>query len=153
MTGEIWGDYAIKVHALKGVLANLGAERLSQWAAKLEKASKTGDDPSLAMCREETLPFGADLREFRYKLQQTSLFASSGTAEGKKPGDTQFLKEQIGLLKEACANYSFGDTKKIIAALGEYAWDDETGKELENIRQFIVSLDYDKALEGMNRLL
>jgi hypothetical protein len=105
------------------------------------------------MCREETAPFGADLREFRGRLLQTSLFASSGTEEGKKPGDMQFLKEQITLLKEACTHYSFGETKKIMAALGEYGWDAETGKELENIRQFIVSLDYEKALEGMNRLL
>jgi signal transduction histidine kinase/CheY-like chemotaxis protein/HPt (histidine-containing phosphotransfer) domain-containing protein len=153
LKGEIWQDYVIKVHALKGVLANIGAERLSQWAAKLEKASKAGDDPSLAMCREETGPFCTNMREFRDKLHKTALFASSATEEGKKPGDMQFLKEQITLLKEACASYSFGDTKKIIASLGEYEWDADTGKELENIRQFVVSLDYDKALEGMNRLL
>jgi signal transduction histidine kinase/CheY-like chemotaxis protein/HPt (histidine-containing phosphotransfer) domain-containing protein/HAMP domain-containing protein len=154
MKEETWQDYAIKVHALKGVLANIGMERLSQWAAKLEKASKAGDDESLAMCREETLPFSADLSKFRDKLRHTSLFAApSGTEKGKKPGDMQFLKEQIGLLKEACTSYSFGDTKKIIAALGEYEWDGETGKELENIRQFVVSLDYEKALEGMARLL
>jgi signal transduction histidine kinase/DNA-binding NarL/FixJ family response regulator/HPt (histidine-containing phosphotransfer) domain-containing protein/HAMP domain-containing protein len=154
MKGEIWGDYAIKVHALKGVMANLGAGNLSQWAAKLEKASKAADDPSLALCREETTPFCADLREFRDSLRRTSLFKSpADTEEGKKSGDMQFLKEQIGLLKEACVSYSFGETKKIITALGEYEWDAETGKELENIRQFIVSLDYDKALEGMNRLL
>jgi signal transduction histidine kinase/CheY-like chemotaxis protein/HPt (histidine-containing phosphotransfer) domain-containing protein/HAMP domain-containing protein len=151
---ENWQDYAIKVHALKGVLANIGMERLSQWAAKLEKASKAGDDESLAACRAETLPFSVDLGKFRDKLRQTALFAApSGAEESKKPGDRQFLKEQIGLLKEACTSYSFGDTKKIIAALGEYEWDAETGKELENIRQFVVSLDYDKALEGMARLL
>jgi CheY-like chemotaxis protein/HPt (histidine-containing phosphotransfer) domain-containing protein len=154
MTEEIWKDYAIKVHGLKGVLANLGAEGLSQWAAKLEKASKTGDDPSLAICREETRPFNADIRTFRDKLRRTSLFETpAGTAESKKPPDTQFLKEQIGLLKEACTKYSFGDTKNIMAGLGEYEWDAETEKELENIRQFIVSLDYDKALEGINNLL
>jgi hypothetical protein len=93
------------------------------------------------------------MRGFRDKLRQTSLFKSPGTEESKKTGDTQFLKEQIGLLKDACTNYSFGDTKKIITSLGEYEWDTETTKELENIRQFVVSLDYDKALEGMNRLL
>jgi signal transduction histidine kinase/DNA-binding NarL/FixJ family response regulator/HAMP domain-containing protein len=154
MQEEVWGDYAIKIHALKGVTANIGAEKLSQWAAKLEKASKSGDIVSLAICREETAPFSAELGKFRDRLRWTSLFAApSGAEKGKKPGDMQFLKEQIGLLKEACANYSFGDTKKITAALGEYEWDTETGKELDNIRQFIVSLDYDKALEGMNRLL
>jgi HPt (histidine-containing phosphotransfer) domain-containing protein len=150
---ENWQDYVIKIHALKGVLANIGAERLSQWAAKLEKASKAGDETSLAMCREETGPFSADMRGFRDKLRQTSLFSSQGKEESKKPGDMQFLKEQIGLLKDACINYSFGETKKIITNLGEYEWDNETTKELENIRQFVLSLDYDKALEGMNRLL
>jgi signal transduction histidine kinase/DNA-binding response OmpR family regulator/HAMP domain-containing protein len=149
----IWKDYTIKVHALKGVLANIGAKGLSQWAAKLEKASKTGDDFSPETCKEETRPFCADLCEFRDKLRRTSLFESPVT-DGEKPrGDTQFLKGQIELLKEACIKYSFGDTKKIIAVLGEYKWDDETEKELERIRHFMVSLDYDKALEGMNSLL
>jgi hypothetical protein len=74
--------------------------------------------------------------------------------KGEKPGgDVQFLKEQIALLKEACLKYSFGDTKKIIAALGEYGWDTETEKELEQISRFTVSFDYEKALEGIDRLL
>jgi signal transduction histidine kinase/CheY-like chemotaxis protein/HPt (histidine-containing phosphotransfer) domain-containing protein/HAMP domain-containing protein len=155
MKSETWEDYAIKAHALKGVLANIGAEKLSQWAYRLEKASKAGSDFSPALCQEETLPFNAELREFQNSLHRVSLFdAPSGKGKDKKPkGDTQFLREQIEILKEACMKYSFGDTKKIIAALGEYEWDADTERELENIRQFTVSLDYDKALEGIGRLV
>jgi signal transduction histidine kinase/CheY-like chemotaxis protein/HPt (histidine-containing phosphotransfer) domain-containing protein/HAMP domain-containing protein len=155
MKSKNWGDYAIKAHALKGVLANIGAEKLSQWAYRLEKASKAGNEFSPALCQEETLPFNAELREFQNSLRRTSLFeAPSGAKKDEKHrGDMQFLREQITILKEACNKYSFGDTKKIIAALGEYEWDTDTERELENIRQFTVSLDYDKALEGIDRLV
>jgi CheY-like chemotaxis protein/HPt (histidine-containing phosphotransfer) domain-containing protein len=150
-----WGDYAIKVHALKGVLANIGAERLSKWAAKLEKASKQGAEFSPDTCREETQPFIAELAEFRDKLRSTSLIVSpSAEEESEKPkGEAQFLKEQMAMLKDACIKYSFKETKAIIAGLQDFEWDAEIKKELEDIRQFTVSLDYDKALEGINRLL
>ncbi|MDR0312251.1 MAG: response regulator [Treponema sp.] len=155
MKSEAWPDYSIKAHALKGVLANIGAEELSKWAFKLEKASKPGNDFSPALCQEETLPFNEELRVFQKNLHKTLLFeAASNAGKDEKPkGDIQFLREQIVILKEACMKYSFGDTKKIIATLGEYEWDAETEKELENIHQFTISLDYDKALEGMERLL
>jgi CheY-like chemotaxis protein/HPt (histidine-containing phosphotransfer) domain-containing protein len=150
-----WGDYAIKVHALKGVLANIGAERLSKWAAKLERASKPGGEFSPDTCREETHPFMADLTEFRDKLRSTSLIVTpTAEEESSKPaGETQFLKEQMALLKDACGKYSFKVIKEIIAGLGEYKWEEDTQKELENIRDLTVSLDYDKALDGINRLL
>jgi signal transduction histidine kinase/FixJ family two-component response regulator/HPt (histidine-containing phosphotransfer) domain-containing protein len=150
-----WGDYAIKVHALKGVLANIGAERLSKWAAKLEKASKQGADFSPDTCREETHPFMAELTEFRDKLRQTSLIETPSVEdESDKPkGETGFLKEQMQRLKDACGKYAFKEIKEIIAGLGNYGWDEDTQKELENIRDLTVSLDYDKALEGINRLL
>jgi CheY-like chemotaxis protein len=91
LKGEIWGDYAIKIHALKGVCANIGAEKLSQRAAALEKASKAGDEESLAMCREETQPFSTDLCAFRDRLRGTSLFAPPpGEGEGKKPAGCRF---------------------------------------------------------------
>jgi signal transduction histidine kinase/HPt (histidine-containing phosphotransfer) domain-containing protein len=153
LKAETWKDYTIKVHALKGVFANLGMKKLSQYAAILEKASRTDSDFSPDVCRKETPPFIADIHKFMDRLRRTSLMEIPSKKKGSPRGNTQFLKEQITLLKESCLRYSFGDTKKIITALGEYKWDAETEKELENIRQFIESLDYDKALERVAHLL
>jgi hypothetical protein len=47
-------------------------------------------------------------------------------------------------------NYSFGDTKKILAVIGEYEWGNEIEIHLEKIRQFMASFDYDKALEAID---
>jgi hypothetical protein len=119
----------------------------------LEKASKPGDGYSPEICLKDTPPFFTDVRKFLDGLRGTSLLGSP-SGKGEKPeGDPAFLKGQIALLKDACLKYSFGDTKKIIAALGEFDWGGETEKELEQISQFAVSFEYEKALEGIERLL
>jgi signal transduction histidine kinase/DNA-binding response OmpR family regulator len=153
MKDKAWQDYNIEAHALKGVLANLGAEKLSQRAAILEKVSKSGEGFSPEICREETLPFITDLSLLVNNIRLSLTQSPSGIKKVEKPlGDLQFLREQIGLLKEAYLDYSFGDTKKILSALEVYEWNAETEKELKNIHQFTASFDYDKAREVVERM-
>jgi CheY-like chemotaxis protein len=73
LKAETWKDYTIKVHALKGLFANLGMKRLSEYAAILEKASRAGNDYSPDICRKETPPFIADMHKFLEELRRTSL--------------------------------------------------------------------------------
>jgi len=164
LRGEDWDFYAVKSHALKGVLANIGAENLSKWAAKLETASKnriekskTGDVnmyAAEAVCRNETSAFSEELNSFQEKLCKVLTEDTGSQAEGKmKPGNDKLLYEQIGLLNKACENYSFGDTKKIISLLDEYEWDNDLKIKLGSIKNYIASLDYEKAQELMNSVL
>ena len=141
-------NYTIRAHTLKGVLGNLGAQKLSQIAAVLEKA-----DASIRM--EETQSFCSKLRNFADNLRNTSLFETLSDKNKNKIqiSDTQFLKEQIINLQNACINYSFGDTKEIISSLSEYELDKETETILKNIFSFLDSFDYDKALEKIDTLL
>ncbi len=39
----VWGDYAVKAHALKSTSLTIGAEQLSAQAKELELAGKRGD--------------------------------------------------------------------------------------------------------------
>ena len=150
---EAWDGYSIKAHALKGVLAAFGHERLSQWAANLETASKSSESLSLAICRDETSPFCTALAKFRDLLRQTSLFNSSDIEKKEKPkGDKNFLREYIGNLRKACTGCSSEETEKILAALFEYEWDSGTDAELEKIRVFASSYQYEEALEIIGQI-
>jgi CheY-like chemotaxis protein len=140
-----WKNYAIRAHALKGVLAAFGAGRLSQWAGNLEKASKEGSEFSPALCKEETAPFSAALSKFQTALHETSLFAVSDVDKKEKPkGDEKFLREQIPLLIEACNKFSSENAEKIIASLLEYDWENETNAKLEKIRALVAGYDFEK---------
>jgi len=167
---ENWKFYSIKAHALKGVLANIGAQNLSKWAAKLENASKNmiekkelKDADTIAfeaVCRNETGAFAKELYLFQEKLstvlsenQNKSPEKTAGkSASYKVAGTAQIFNEQIILLKEACVNYSLTDTKKIISYLNEeYEWDSDTQANINSLKNLIASFDYEKALEYIER--
>ncbi|MCL2185981.1 MAG: ATP-binding protein [Treponema sp.] len=151
---ENWENYSIKAHALKGVLANLGAKNLSLIAAKLEKASKENKDHAYNYCRNETGVFSEELLNFREQLA-AALNANSDSPAGEKgeTGTDAFLFEQIKLLNEACGNYSFVDTKKILSSLEQYSWDNDAAEKLNSIKNLISSFDYEKAHEYTLQML
>jgi len=161
-----WNHYAIKSHALKGVLANLGADTLSKWAAKLEDASKsiktkseiviTKEERSAAetVCRNETGAFSEALQRFQEKLclilaensnsgMNETVKTNQGTSASR--GTPQIFYEQIYFLNTACADYSFTETKKIFSVLDNYDWDDDRKTELNNLKKIIASFEYEKA--------
>ncbi|MCL2244550.1 MAG: ATP-binding protein [Treponema sp.] len=154
-----WENYAIKSHALKGVLANIGAESLSKWATKLEKASKNREEKDI--CITETGAFSEELKGFQEKLGMILAenlntgkdeTAKADVSGGETHGTAGIFNEQINNLKEACVNYSFTDTKKIISVLDEYQWDDEIKEKLINIKHLLSSFDYEKVLEYINQI-
>jgi HPt (histidine-containing phosphotransfer) domain-containing protein len=63
---ENWQDYAIHLHGMKGVFANIGAESLRARAYELELAGKNRE---AAVCRGETDAFCAAMTQFRDKVQ------------------------------------------------------------------------------------
>jgi len=159
---ENWEHYAIKSHALKGVLANIGAENLSKWAARLEKASKNKEEKSEAdICLTQTGAFCEELFQFQEKLgvvlAENLSAAKDEAAKTDVSGVTArgtagIFNDQIKALKEACVNYSFTDTKKILSVLDEYEWDNEIKEKIINIKHFISSFDYEKALAFIDQI-
>jgi signal transduction histidine kinase/DNA-binding NarL/FixJ family response regulator len=81
---ENWKDYAIRLHAYKGVLAMLGQKALSDWALSLEAAGKdvvNGDESAAAvtissainLCKTVTAPVCEAIRGFHKALLDTPL--------------------------------------------------------------------------------
>jgi signal transduction histidine kinase/CheY-like chemotaxis protein/HPt (histidine-containing phosphotransfer) domain-containing protein len=77
-----WSDYAIRIHAFKGVLATIGHQELAEAAFKLEQAAKSATAYAAAsdaeICRRDTGTFRAALALFRKELLATSLIPKTG---------------------------------------------------------------------------
>jgi HPt (histidine-containing phosphotransfer) domain-containing protein len=76
LKSEDWQYYSVKAHAIKGILAIFGAEKLSHWVGRLEEASIAGEGFSPELCREETWSFSEDLAQFIYDIRLTSILDS-----------------------------------------------------------------------------
>jgi len=164
---ESWGEYCTRMHTLKGTLIALGAGRLSQWAFRLETASKNirqsnqaDEDFCAETCRQETLPFCKALSEFRDKLNGTPLKdnspdENSGAGDkNEKPNQAQkFLKELLAPLRQSCVQCSTDDAERIVNELRGFPCEAGIAARLDKIRRFIQIYDYEKAIEQIDLIL
>jgi HPt (histidine-containing phosphotransfer) domain-containing protein len=146
---ENWADYTIKAHAVKGVFAALGVKNLSEWAYKLETASKNRE---LETVRSETLPFCESMDTFQNKLRETSLMQEPEAPE-KRKAEPAFIREQLDLLRGACENGDGNKAEGIVKELEQVSSGTETDLALKEICSLTFSYDYDEVIEKIGEIL
>jgi signal transduction histidine kinase/HPt (histidine-containing phosphotransfer) domain-containing protein/ActR/RegA family two-component response regulator len=132
-------DLAIRVHALKSATANVGAEKLSSEAAKLEKAAKEIDQPYLLKYLE---PFRKEMTEFAEYLKN-HLNGNSRPREA--------ARGNFGLLREALEAKNIRRVDRLIEEIAEQG-DDRIRRTLLEISDHILISDFSRALELVNDL-
>jgi signal transduction histidine kinase/CheY-like chemotaxis protein/HPt (histidine-containing phosphotransfer) domain-containing protein/ABC-type amino acid transport substrate-binding protein len=145
---ENWQDYTIKLHAMKGVFANIGADAISKWAYQLEYASRNGD---YAKCREESRPFIARMFEFKQKLLATSLMPREEEKEKRQVEAAELLKT-LEALREACGQGMSDEADALAELLKEIRFSDSADPLIADICELIASLDYDLAIEKVEAI-
>ncbi|MDR2394533.1 MAG: response regulator [Treponema sp.] len=149
MAEENWKEYSIRLHAMKGVFANMGVEALSKWAYTLEYASKNGN---YAKCIEETAAICEEMLQFREKLRTTSLM-DKAEAKEKEPVAEGALREKLNALAKACASGESSLADALAMELGGLTFNGEVDERLDVICALVSSLDYDVVLEQITSLL
>ncbi|MDR2394535.1 MAG: response regulator [Treponema sp.] len=146
-----WKAYTIRLHGIKGVLANLGMEALAQWAYKLERASKEG---AYGVCEGETEGICEELYWFREALEQRL-----GTGEGEEERaevSREVLVEKLEAIVEACKVGDSGEADRLAGELDRMRHEGVRDEELREISGLMASLDYDVVIEkitGLRRAL
>jgi HPt (histidine-containing phosphotransfer) domain-containing protein len=140
-----WKNFGIRAHALKGILATIGAETLSASAKELELAAK---EERFDDCKNKGPAFISALTEFENTLSdvvksETASFHNTATQE-KPSTDTHFLvNDRMGALAEALD----GGNKKIIrqrlAELSEIF----IRLDIVKVEELIDNYDYEEAAE------
>jgi signal transduction histidine kinase/CheY-like chemotaxis protein len=159
---EDWKDYAIRLHAYKGVMAIIGRKDIAEWAFRLEMAGKSagpsgapmaGASPVLtaalasALIKGATAPVCGKLRAFRDALLATSLIHEEG-ADAKTKITASELTEKLQALESACAGFKATEANAIVAFLEKVSVDDKaTAIALAAICRLAASLDYDEAVK------
>jgi HPt (histidine-containing phosphotransfer) domain-containing protein len=156
---EDWKDYAIRLHAYKGVMAIIGQKEISDWALKLEMAGKSaaltaGAEAALSTASAVTLIKGATapvcemLKSFRDALLATPLIPNDDSNEKTKITAAE-LTEQLKALESACAAFKATDANKIVSFLETVSVDEVTDTALTEICRLVAALDYDEAVAAI----
>ena len=129
--------FAIKAHAMKSVLANIGEVTLSQMAYELEMAGKENDREVIEHKTQGII----DALKLIIKK-------SDGEEEKKiadKDENVNYLLEQLKAIAEACENYDSKTAGTALGNLKKMSWSKETGELLGKISEHLLHSDFEDA--------
>ncbi|MDR3283719.1 MAG: response regulator [Treponema sp.] len=149
-----WEDYAIRLHAVKGVCATIGMADLSERAKELEFAAKNGD---ITKCEQETLPVCAALEAFRVSLLKTPFMNDPGEEIPLRDVSPEFIVGKLRAMETACFNFVSNEVDKLTAELSGVSLPGSGGEEwrqaFSKIKNVIESYEYEAAAEEIHEFL
>jgi CheY-like chemotaxis protein len=145
---ENWKEYSIRLHAMKGVFANIGMDFLSTWAYKLEQASRNQE---YGICIGETEGICYEMYRFREKLLKTSLM-NGGEAVVRAAVSAEVVREKLDALVEACTSGDSDKADSLAAELDRMSCGEALDAVLKEISGLVASLDYDLVIDKISAL-
>ncbi|MDR3255391.1 MAG: response regulator [Synergistaceae bacterium] len=149
-TEKSWKEYAIRVHAMKSVFANLGCKPLSDWSFRLEQASFGGDAET---CQSETESYCDAIRQLRGKLTQTSIMEERADEEPKRKIQGETLTDMLEELTDACLECDTPVAKAITTELRRVTVREDIDALISEICYLVESFDYEDAMEKHKEIL
>jgi CheY-like chemotaxis protein len=147
LNNEDLANFSISIHAMKSMLATIGAMSLSESALKLETASKEKD---FNYC-VQNFP---ELKEKLLSLhaQLSAIFPDEEVDSEKKPGDAAFLQTQIAKALSAAENFDGDAGIEAINSLLAYDFGDEINLALQNAMAAFKNFDFSGAVESLGKI-
>ena len=141
-----YNDFKIKIHALKGLAATIGAVCLSELARLLEYAARDGEydkiDSLYPVFKEEI---------FKYKdTMKKELLPSD-----EKPlmENTDMLIVLLQMLKGSLQMNDIDMSDKYVGQINNYSYPDKIKDKIDDLVVFVTNLDNVKALEVIDVVL
>ncbi len=132
-----WYLFAIKTHAIKSALANIGEMALSEMAFTLEKAAKERDKSIILQKTQELInAIKLIIEKNEEKTEENATNAVENIA---------YLDEQLKIIGRACLNYDVKTANASLAGLEKMRWSKETEEFLDKISEHLLHSDFEEA--------
>ena len=144
--------YTINAHALKGALANIGAEELSVIAAQLEAAGDRKDLDYLVKNNEHFVSgISRLLTNIKAVLTESAKSAGEGKEETEK--ETEQFVETLEELKTALEEMNAGTMNRAVGKLLNDALSEQSLSTVRLISKHILMAEYDDAEQIVGNLI
>ncbi|MCL2147071.1 MAG: ATP-binding protein [Synergistaceae bacterium] len=144
-----WRDYAVRIHGLKTVFANIGNQFMSDWAYSLELAAVRGN---VDKCNNETNYFCVTMKKFLLELQQTELMKYFESLEHKEKITSEELKDALEQLLLACNNFQAEVAEPLAKELLNVTVNKRVDALLAKLHDSVHTFDYDETAEIIEKL-
>ncbi len=137
-----WKNYTIEVHSLKSTSKQIGADELSELAAKLEKAGHE-DNVDFIMERTDEM---LDMYR-RLKAVLTPYFPEFGISTPKKTADPTEIMEFLNELQTALEDYDTLVIDEVIEKMSHYQYEDVFDELFQQLKVSAEASDIDICAE------
>lgn len=134
-----WKEYTIEVHALKSASKQIGAIKLSEQAAALERAGNTG--------KTDIIDANTDSLLTAYRKYQTILQPYFSESEQDSIAKPIAPKEELPTLfqemKDAIDDLDMDGMENVLTAIDQYQYEGEQSDLLAKLKEAVSDLDVD----------
>jgi len=132
--------YVINAHSIKSALINIGENRLSETAFKLELAGKAENIPAIMA---ETPAF---LEQLEVVIKKHKSIEGGGAKEDSE-ASAAYLTEKLREIRAACGKNDAEDAKKTLSELRQKKWPFITKDLLDTIAEDLINNNFDEAVK------
>ncbi len=136
--------YTLRVHSLKSMARLVGANELSQLAAKLETAGKKGDMATVGEKTGELLKSYKSFKEPLAQFVEEVLISNDEKEKLLPPVSDETLNDAYMSMAEFTYCYDSGSIKMVLDALKDYHLKDEDAQKVKSIRKALKKLDWEE---------
>ena len=137
-TGEDLHLFTVNVHAIKSALANIGETVVSRLAFALEKAGK---EQNRNLIKKQAPVLIDDILSIKAKIESKKKNSDSTSEVDQDPG---FLRKQLQIICNACADYDERPVKAALEALKKLFWKKETKALIDKIDEQMLYGDFEE---------
>ncbi|MCR5331064.1 MAG: response regulator, partial [Lachnospiraceae bacterium] len=130
----------IKVHALKSTSRVIGALKLGDFAARLEKVGESGDTETLERELGDLLN---QYRELIRELEPLNEIKDDESGDDRPLITEQYMKEAYAALAEFCASFDYDSVVNIVESLDAYRFPEEEATRFDAVKKAVDNFDYD----------
>ena len=130
----------VKVHALKSTSRVIGALKLGDFAARLEKAGDSGDTDTLEKELGDLLD---QYRELIKELEPLNEIEYDEASDDRPLISEKDMKEAYTALAEFCASFDYDSVVNIVESLDGYRFPEEEATRFDALKKAVDNFDYD----------
>ncbi len=146
--GDFQG-FTTNIHGLKSASKYVGAEAVSELAAKLEEAGNKSDKQYIDAHFEECMSLYKSVCRNIQDYLEKEVTPQNDTAKG----DIHLLAESAELLKQYAYDMDIVSFEEELKKVANYSWDDIIKAKLNDVSEAAYSYDYGKMSEETEKLL
>ena len=140
-SAERWRDYTIEVHSLKSTSRQIGADKIADVAAELEKA---GNEGNVDLINEKTAGM---IQDYLYLHDALRKYFADTDEEEERVAEFEDIVSMLERMHEALDNFDTLQMDEVIEEMSKFTYSDEDAEFYDSLKNAVAKSDMESCLK------